>query len=96
MRHHRAGTMYGQNLTMPPERSDPGISVLLRWRSERDFVEQLVQGAAGLHFYVQQVEQGETGFQIVNKWNKDSGSVQMKLSTCSKVGLQGRGTFYCT
>jgi len=25
-----------------------------------------------------------------NKWNKDKGSVQLNLSTCSKVGLQGR------
>jgi len=25
-----------------------------------------------------------------NKWNKDKGSVQLNISTCSKVGLQGR------
>jgi len=28
-----------------------------------------------------------------NKWNKDKGSVQLNLSTCSKVGLQGREKF---
>jgi len=28
-----------------------------------------------------------------NVWNKDKGSVQLNLSTCSKVGLQGRGIF---
>ena len=28
-----------------------------------------------------------------NKWNKDKGSVQLNLSTCSKLSLQGRETF---
>ena len=60
-----------------------------------EYVEQVVQGEAGLQIYVEQVEQGEGGLQIVfrsswNKWNKDEGSVQLNLSTCSKVGLQGR------
>jgi len=28
-----------------------------------------------------------------NKWNKDKGSVQINLSTCTKVGLQDRENF---
>jgi len=29
-----------------------------------------------------------------NNWNKDKGSVQLNLSTCGKVGLQGRELVY--
>ena len=56
-----------------------------------EYVEHVVQGDAGLQIYVKQVEQGEGGLQIVvEQVEQDKGSVHLNLSTCSKVGLQGR------
>ena len=50
-----------------------------------EYVEQVVQGEAGLQIYVEQVEQGEGGLQIVLEQVQQGQGVQLNLSTCSKV-----------
>ena len=59
-------------------------------RKKLEYVEQVEQGETSLQIYVEQVEQEQGGLSTWNKWNKDKESVQQNLSTCAKVGLQGR------
>ena len=59
-----------------------------------EYVEQCVQGEAGFRSTWNNCNKDTWVFRSLwNKWNKDKGSVQLNLSTCFKVGLQGRETF---
>jgi len=60
-----------------------------------EYVEQVAGGSS------YRVEQDGTGlnrgvFRLGGRgWNSGQVSVQLNQSTCSKMGLQGRGTFAC-
>ena len=59
-----------------------------------EYVQQVVQGEAGLHICVEHVEQGEAGLQIVvEQVEQGQGSLHLNLSTVRKWVHKGRVIF---